>query len=166
MAKVSAKTTDLAALLPSFQPIVRQLLAELAKDFEPVVNETYRSPERAAQLAVDPDGDGPKRATGIKDSVHCHRAAVDFRCGKHRWDCHKYGCRFYERLGEVSESLALVWGGRWPGRKCDRPHVQYITVRDQKAMRAISDWAEKDLFAAKRYARRLLLLKGKRHGNA
>lgn len=30
----------------------------------------------------------------------------------------------WARIGRIAEDLGLEWGGRWPGKKKDRPHVQ------------------------------------------
>lgn len=31
---------------------------------------------------------------------------------------------YWNQYGLIAESFGLVWGGRWPGMKQDRPHVQ------------------------------------------
>lgn len=31
----------------------------------------------------------------------------------------------WDRVGELGESLGLIWGGRWKGRKIDRPHFEW-----------------------------------------
>ena len=28
------------------------------------------------------------------------------------------------RIGEEGEKCGVAWGGRWPGRKADRPHLE------------------------------------------
>lgn len=136
-------------LLPSFRPVVRSILTALAeRGFSPVVNETYRSPERAAMLAVDPDGDGPRQAPGVRSSMHTLRAAVDFRCGEHGYDCHEHGCAFFEALGEVAEGHRCTWGGKWHRR--DAPHVQAVTVAEQQMLRELTSQVERDAFVADR----------------
>jgi len=30
----------------------------------------------------------------------------------------------WNQLGRIATQCGLVWGGSWPGNKCDRPHVQ------------------------------------------
>lgn len=145
------KCTDIGALLPSFQPYVRRLVVALEeRGFRPVVNETVRTRERAAMLAKDPDGPGPRKPVGIDNSMHCHGAAVDFRCGEHEWDCDDHGCGFYAALGEISTDMGLYWGGHW--EKPDRPHVQAIppTPTAQDKLRSLATCAEKDAFVAAR----------------
>lgn len=143
------KCVDVEALLPSFRPRVRRMeLALEERGFRAVVNETYRSRERAAMLSRDPDGDGPRKAPGIKESMHCLCAAVDWRCGEHKWECDKHGCGFYEAVGEVAESLGLVWGGRWG----DAPHVQCVRIADQARFRKLTTPEERDAFVFARLA--------------
>jgi len=34
----------------------------------------------------------------------------------------------WEAVGHLGESFGLVWGGRWPKKKTDRPHFQLASV--------------------------------------
>lgn len=144
---MTARTNDITKLLPCFQPVVQLLLEGISKHgFSPILHETYRTPERAAFLAKDPDGNGPKQAPGIVDSMHCHGAAVDIICGKHNWDCRKHKCRFFEVACEVSTELGLHCGALW--RHPDSPHHQAIpaTPAMQDKLRGLKTWEEKDVF--------------------
>lgn len=42
----------------------------------------------------------------------------------------------YKAAGELAETFGLEWGGRWPGAKCDMPHLQYnpdhLTMEDAR----------------------------------
>lgn len=65
--------------------------------------EAYRTPEMAEFYA--------KNGKGIKDSVHCHRLAVDlnlFIDGKYQ-----ASTEAYKALGEYFESIGGCWGGRF-----------------------------------------------------
>jgi hypothetical protein len=142
---------DITQLVPSFITVVERLLADLRKaGLEPVLHETYRTPERALMLSRDPDGDGPRKAPGSARSIHCHGAAVDIICGKHKWACAAHGCDFFPALGELATNLGLYWGGYW--KNVDSPHVQGIpaTGAAQNKLRALKTWAEKDAFVRAR----------------
>ena len=129
---------DLAELAPPFRAAVEQLLERLrAAGYEPVVHETYRSPERAAALA--------EGGSGIAQSMHCLRIAADVTCARHGYDCGKHGCDFYQRLGAAAELLGMTWGGRWPKR--DLVHVQGVPLVAQNQARR-STPAEIDLLVA------------------
>ncbi|MIL24655.1 M15 family peptidase [Salmonella enterica] len=65
--------------------------------------EAYRTPEQAALNA--------KKGSGIKNSLHTQRLAVDFNLfinGQYKTDS-----RDYLLLGEYWESLGGAWGGRF-----------------------------------------------------
>ncbi|EAB5655705.1 M15 family peptidase [Salmonella enterica subsp. enterica serovar Oranienburg] len=65
--------------------------------------EAYRTPEQAALNA--------KKGSGIKNSLHTQRLAVDFNLfinGQYKTDS-----RDYLPLGEYWESLGGAWGGRF-----------------------------------------------------
>jgi len=58
----------------------------------------------------------------LKVSQHQRGRATDFV-----WKTATGGVTYegpWELLGMAAEELGLVWGGRWPGRKIDRPHVE------------------------------------------
>jgi hypothetical protein len=139
------KADDVDLLLPSFQPVVRELLRRLTMlGYEPVPRDTLRTPEEALGNAA--------KGTGIIDSVHCHGAAVDIICGAHGWGCRAEGCDFYNVLGREARDRGLVWGGDW--RRLDLPHCQAITVREQAQLRACATWEEKDAFVKARLQKR------------
>jgi peptidoglycan L-alanyl-D-glutamate endopeptidase CwlK len=138
------RADDLTLLLPSFERKAREVLAAMVSlGYDPVPFDTLRTPAEAAKLFA--------RGVGSRNSMHCYGVACDVICGKHGWDCSASGCKFFCALGEVVESLGLVWGGRWKSRN-DLPHFQLCSVADQDAVRAIKDPAERDTFCAKRMA--------------
>lgn len=121
---------DLAELLPPFRRAVYVLLERLhAAGHEPVLHETYRTPERAAALIAK----GRSKVAPGALSMHCLRLAADLICERHQWDCGKAGCDFYQRLGLEAERLGMTWGGRWERR--DLVHVQAIPVAVQARAR-------------------------------
>jgi hypothetical protein len=139
------KADDVGLLLPSFQPVIRELLRRMEMlGYEPVPFDTLRTAEEALRNA--------QRGSGIVDSIHRHGAACDIICGVHGWSCAQHGCDFYNVLGREAHGRGLVWGGSWPKR--DLPHVQAITVAEQKQLRALETWEEKDAFVAARLRRR------------
>lgn len=139
------KADDVGLLLPSFQPVARALLKRLEMlGYEPVPRDTLRTPAEALANAA--------KGTGIVDSIHLHGAAMDVICGVHGWDCVKHGCDFYNVLGREARNHGLVWGGDW--RRVDKPHVQCVTVAEQKALRALATWDEKDDFVRARLVKR------------
>lgn len=134
------RCSDPEQLLPSFRRRVVALLARLrAAELHPVLFETFRTPERAAQLA--------RRGTGIVGSMHCYGVAADIICELHLWACHEHGCKFFDALLEQGQRLGLTCGGEWARR--DLPHVQGIPLRQQAAIRAANTAEERDAIAAK-----------------
>jgi hypothetical protein len=128
-------TRDLAELVPAFRERVERMLRALeAADWRPMVWETLRTPERGRWLRAS----GRSRNGHL--SMHCHRAAVDVICRLHRWDCDERGCGFFDALGAAAEAERLCWGGRWR-TFVDRPHVQAVSTRKQRAVRAGADVA-------------------------
>jgi hypothetical protein len=119
---------NLDLLLPSFKAELVKLLNRMRSlGFDPLFRDGLRTKEEAAALA--------KKGTGIADSIHCYGAAADIICGEHRWDCHKFKCKFFSTLGREAERAGFIWGGRFT--KVDQPHVQGIPIRQQKHMRAM-----------------------------
>lgn len=119
---------DLNLLLPTFRDRVKRLVEEMRKrGYKPIVRDTGRTPEEALKNAA--------KGSGIVDSMHCYGVAADLICEDHLWSCAMKDCRFFPLLGEVAESLGMVWGGRWQRR--DLPHVQGIPVGWQDQMRAL-----------------------------
>ncbi len=133
------KEDDIELLLPSFRPYVYRLVAILkALGCDPLVRDTLRTFDEAERNAL--------RGTGAMKSVHCYGAAVDIICGKHNWDCHKYGCDFFRRLGHHARRLGLVWGGDW--KRVDQPHVQCLpaSALAQNRLRSLTTEAERDAY--------------------
>lgn len=74
-----------------------------AKGFRLTFGEAYRTPEQAAANA--------KKGSGITNSLHTQRLAVDFNLfvnGEY-----KTRSEDYQALGEYWESLGGSWGGRF-----------------------------------------------------
>lgn len=71
--------------------------------YELTFGEAYRTPEQAALNA--------KKGSGIKNSLHCDRLAVDFNLFKDG----KYltSTEDHRQLGEYWESIGGAWGGRF-----------------------------------------------------
>lgn len=135
MSTATKRWSDPAMLLPTFRERVLALVSALEEaGHEPLVFETYRSRERAAMLS--------KKGTGIADSMHCYGCAADIICKRHKWDCRKQKCRFFDDLGRLAESLRLTWGGRF--KTYDGPHVQGVPVARQGAIRAAKDNEARD----------------------
>lgn len=129
---------DLAELSAPFRAAVEQLLEQLrAAGYEPLVFETYRTPERARWLVAQ----GKSRAKDGQ-SMHCYRVAADIICAKHYWACEGCGCDYYTQLGIEAAKLGLTWGGDWDGdgvtreqHEHDLPHVQGVPTSAQDAVR-------------------------------
>lgn len=115
---------DMALLLPAFRARVESVLAAMrAQGFDPLVWETYRSPERAAVLA--------RQGTGITRSIHCYGLAVDVVSESKLWSA---GPRFWLALRTAAEAHGLVSGAAW--RRVDLPHIQGVPVRLQELVRS------------------------------
>lgn len=122
------RSDDIELLLPTFREKVRELMLRMGElGFEPVLFDGLRTQAEAAKNAA--------KGVGIADSVHCYGAAADLICNTHGWDCVKAKCKFYTALGREAEALGFVWGGRFT--RVDLPHVQGITVAQQRRMRAL-----------------------------
>lgn len=146
------KEDDPALLLPSFQPIVAAVRAEMtALGYQCVLFDSRRSPKEAAKNAA--------RGVGRPDSIHCYDGAADCICGVHGWSCHEHGCAFFEDYGAIVERHGMVWGGNFdqdrskPDRVDDRPHMQCVTVAQQPVFRALRDREARDRFVAARLCR-------------
>lgn len=127
-------------LLPGFANRVGLLLSRLeARGFRPRVYETYRTPQRALMLSTSPE------QSGIKNSMHILRAAVDVIDAVHGWK----NPAFFKALGEEAEALGLTWGGRFS--RVDMPHVQAIPFAAQSRFAAMSEGA-RDTFVRGLYA--------------
>jgi hypothetical protein len=134
------RISDPTELLPPFRRAVEQLFTAMrAAGHEPVLHETYRSPERSKALVAA----GTSRVVGL--SMHCFRIAADVICAKHQWSCEEHGCAFYRQLGLHAARLGLTWGGDWDGdgvtreqREHDLPHVQGVPMALQQRVRRSS----------------------------
>lgn len=114
-------------LYPPFQAKV-DLLLERAKEagLNLGVFEGYRSWDRQNQLYAQGRTKPGKIVTNARAGFSAHNfgTAVDivFReNGKWSWAEHHQ----WHRLGQIAESLGLIWGGSWESTLKDRPHVQY-----------------------------------------
>lgn len=78
------------------------------KDYQMTFGEAYRTPEQAELNA--------KKGTGIKDSLHCQRLALDINLFKN--DKYLTDTQDYEFLGVFWESLnkSNRWGGRFSNK--------------------------------------------------
>lgn len=104
-------------LSPAFANRLELLFKNLRMlGWDPCLNEGYRSPERAAQLAADyAAGKGPKAA---KDSLHIYGVAADIISCTQGWS----NPAFFKALGEEAKKLGLTWGGDFG----DPDHVQAV----------------------------------------
>lgn len=130
---------DPRMLLPSFAARLNVLFARMrALGWKPFLNEGYRTPKRAAELA--------KAGSGIVDSLHMYGAAADIRDEVQGWN----NPLFFEDLGRESQALGLTWGGHWG----DANHVQAVTVNEQAALRheGSKSWALADAYVRKALA--------------
>lgn len=140
------RSDDINLLLPTFQPVARQVLDNMRKlGYDPCPFDTLRTPAEAAKLFA--------RGVGSRNSIHLYGAAMDVICNRHGWDCHAHGCKFFADYGRVVEDLGLVWGGRWKTR-VDLPHCQAVAVKDQAAFRALPGFNARNAFVAEWLARR------------
>lgn len=110
---------DLSKLHPAFRRKVEQLISAMQSDgYRPLVWESYRSPERAAELQAD--------GSGKAKSQHSLGLAVDIVDAVKRWDA---GAGFWASLHKHALALGLsrvkhrdVNGNlSW-----DKPHVQAL----------------------------------------
>ncbi len=132
---------DPAKLLPSFARKLELLFEALrARNFDPMLNEGFRSFERAAALAKNAAAGGPRASA---NSMHCYGAAADIISASRLWDHPK----FFEALGQESKRLGLVWGGDFG----DRPHVQALPIEAQDGLRKLrgQDMARLDRYVAR-----------------
>ncbi len=120
---------DPAMLLPSFADTVEVLFRRLrAEGYDPMLNESYRSPERGARLkSLGYSQAGDK-------SMHVHGAAVDIISASGGWQGSE---DLWQAMGPIAEDLGLVWGGRWAFY--DPAHVQAVAVSEQSKLRSSSE---------------------------
>ncbi|WP_443612459.1 M15 family metallopeptidase [Acinetobacter pseudolwoffii] len=93
-------------------------------DYELVLLEGYRSPERQNSLATDSN---ITKAKGFQ-SYHQFGLAADIAFKRHGkvviTERDPWAMRGYELYGQVAESVGLTWGGRWKSIK-DFGHTEY-----------------------------------------
>lgn len=115
--------SDLDRLDPVFRERVAEILRRMRLDgHDPKVHETYRSPARAAMLALV--------GRGTRKSMHCYGIAADIISESRKWSP---PAAFWMALGHHAGELGLTWGGTW--RKRDLPHVQAVPIEDQAYIR-------------------------------
>ncbi len=127
---------DPERLLPGFAAKVELLFRALREDgHDPMLWEGYRSEARALKLS--------QRGTGIKMSMHCLGAAVDIVDAEGMWAASP---EFWDAIGDEAEALGLTVLYR-NGRRIDRPHVQAIPIREQRAFRRLTAAERRDRVA-------------------
>lgn len=135
-----SRVSDIALLVPAFRERLEMALrAQKGQGYAPVLWETRRSRERAAEMVAH----GKSKARGGL-SMHCYDIAADVICGAHQWSCRKHRCKFFEAWGANAEDAALTWGGNWDrdamageDGENDLPHVQAVPLRFQDRVRAM-----------------------------
>lgn len=127
-------TRDISYMHLNLQRAWAWLKAEYARMYpgplQPELSETYRSYED--QLKAYKAGKSKARPG---ESLHNYSPTgafdiyfLDARTNKANWEF-----IYYQRFGELAESIGLVWGGRWAGL-VDGPHIQLpMTWQDAKA---------------------------------
>lgn len=143
--KRSRVENSMLKLVPSFRAKVLQLLALMrAEGFRPIVWETYRSPERAAQLAATGEG--------VLLSQHSLGLAVDILDADTLWSL---SAAFKEALHRHALELGL---GRVKHRDknghvdWDWAHVQALPGAFDAKMRALLTESKRDDYLRARYA--------------
>lgn len=110
---------DLKDLSQRLKPLALQLLTKLADEgIDVVVIYTGRTPEEQADCVK-------RGVSWTMKSKHLTGDAIDLapRCLLSEKNWAPYS-PLWECLGAMGESLGLTWGGRWKGKKCDRPHFE------------------------------------------
>lgn len=117
-----------AQLAPKFVAALLQMLALMrAQGYDPVVYETYRTPERQAFLfgfgRTYDDGRGVvTHAPDTTKTWHGYGLAADVISASKEWDA---PASFWLALGAAAAKCGLTWGGNWPIIERDKPHVQW-----------------------------------------
>lgn len=134
---MNIREDDIELLLPTFRDRVKLLMETLRSGehprtkkplrYDPVLFDGLRTPEEALRNAA--------RGKGIVQSMHLYGCAADIICRQHLWSCSAKKCKFFTDLGVVAEHLGFVWGGRFT--KVDQPHIQGVTVAQQKLVREL-----------------------------
>ncbi len=136
---------SLDVLAPQFRAAVEKLIADCEADgMDPIVHESYRSRETAqvyyarGRTTIPPNGT-VTNAPNETFSWHGYGLAVDIISKADGWDA---GGKWFLRMGHIAEQSGLKWGGRWPGKKADQPHVQWGKCKDSpsdEARRILAD---------------------------
>ena len=88
---------------------------------------TYRSELEQEDLHRASLAGGP-RASRAGESLHNYRPSAAFDIGIFgvlgQYLAGEDDLVWYERFGEICESIGLEFGGRWPGKKQDPSHIQ------------------------------------------
>ena len=137
---------DMDRLVPAFRAKVLLLLQLMRADgFDPFVWETYRSPQRAAELAEE--------GTGVAQSQHELGLAVDIVDAAKLWNAPPGFWAALERhalalgLGRVDRTI------KPSGRKeRDQPHVQALPGKYDAKMRMLATADKREAFLRTRYA--------------
>jgi hypothetical protein len=136
---------ELDELLLPFRVRAVELLARMRADgFDPLVWETWRSVERAAELE--------RKKRGKRLSMHCIGCALDIVERSKRWDAPPAFWRALDRharelgLGRVRHLDAN--GNLVP----DLPHVQALPGRWDATLRALETPEKRAAFLTRRYA--------------
>lgn len=124
---------DLNELLPAFRLQVQALLRDMVlMGHDPIVWETWRSPERVAMLV--------QRGTGSRQSMHPLRIAVDIIERNAKWNAPR---KFWMDLVDLAEVRGLTSGAHLA--RHDLPHVQAVPFNRQVMFMATAA-AERDSF--------------------
>ena len=104
MGSFGGKVSELTDLQHKFTLMVADLIQEAARrGYKVALGEAHRTPEQARLNA--------KKGSGISNSLHCERLAIDLILRKNELyltDSYKY-----QELGEWWESKGGAWGGRF-----------------------------------------------------
>ncbi len=123
---------DPSELLPWFAARVDKVFRALRADgYDPLLWEALRTQARARKLS--------KRGTGIANSIHCYRGAVDIVDGSDSTPWTEVPKGFWAAVQKHAEANGLHVLRNRKGRRIDFPHVQCIAQKDQRKFRAATD---------------------------
>ena len=123
----------ISTLTPEYQPIARDLVKKSFEAGVPVlVTEGHRSQERQEQLYAQGRTTPGQIVTWTKSSRHTKGIAIDLvpldLSGKPNYN----DTEAYKKLGELSKTLGLEWGGDWKNK--DMPHFQFNAAAPAPAL--------------------------------
>jgi hypothetical protein len=130
--KSPSRCADIALLEPKTRAAALAIVADADQEgVELRIWETYRSKQRQ-QALYNRGKDRLHRPTGLR-RVGCHHFGLAFdlvfwRDGKPSWSGD------WDLVGRLAHKHGLVWGGNWPGRQTDCPHVQRVTTQRQPSL--------------------------------